>query len=99
MRSLLLAALLAAGPAMAQEMVTRHESDEVRITQKACPPNVLAMIPEGNRGVFRKALVLFQGKEHIACWALRNDWFVFLQYADGDAGLIPMVAFALVPDA
>lgn len=83
----------------AQEMLVRNGADEVRITQKACPANVLQVIAQEHRQHFRKALVLFQGSEYIACWALRGDGFVFLQYADGDAGILPMSSFSLVPDA
>lgn len=80
-------------------MVTRQGSDSVRLTQGNCPDSVLAHVPQGSRGYFRKALVIYEGKEYVACFALRPDGLVMLVYSDGDAGLIPVSLFTQEPDA
>jgi hypothetical protein len=93
MRRYLIAALLAAGPSFAGDLVATEGKDSVRLTQEPCPVPVLKVLPEGVRGFFRKAVVLFEGKSWIACWAPRTDGTVHLVYSDGDSGLVPMDLF------
>jgi hypothetical protein len=95
--ALCLAAL--APPSIAGDLVTRNGGDSVRLTQEACPVNVLQLLPQGTRGHYRKALVVFEGKEHIACFAVLGNGMVHLAYNDGDQGLIPVGAFRQEPDA
>lgn len=95
-------AALAAGLALsasAQEMLARQGADSIRLTQGSCSDGVLRHLEQGTRGYFRKALVVFEGKEYIACWAARSDGMVVLRYSDGDGGLVPATMFSPVPDA
>lgn len=99
MRSLLLIAALAAGPSFAGDLVARQDGDSVRLQQKACPENVLAILPAEIREHFKLALVVHEGKEYRACFAVRADGMVVVQYPDGDGGLIPIRMFEMEPDA
>lgn len=103
MRALTLIAALClsavAPPSIAGDMLASQNGDTVRLTQKPCQPSVLRVIPEGMRGPFRAALVLFQGAKYHACWAVRTDGMVLVVYADGDQGLIPISMFTMEPDA
>ena len=58
---------------------------------------MLKVIPEGSRGYFKAAYVQIDGKSLVACWALRTDGMVFIAYADGDGGLIPIAVFEESP--
>lgn len=91
MRRLACLALLAAlaAPAAAQTAVANRGGDSVRITMQPCPAEVLATIPEPLREKFRAAQAVVDGKRYVACWALRVDGMVHIQYADGEAGLVP----------
>lgn len=97
MRPILALALLLAFPALAQELVAREGQNTVRLTQRPCPPEVLKVIPQGSRGVFRLALVIYEGKDYAACWAGRLDGQVHVQYDDGDMGVVPMGMFKIEP--
>lgn len=101
MRKFALIAALAAGSAMAGDLVTSQGRDSVRLTQEPCHPSVLRVIPQGERGYYRKAVVYFEGKSWIACWAPMGDQkeFVHLWYSDADQGLIPREMFKEESDA
>lgn len=101
MRKLMIAAILAAGPAFAGDLVATQGRDSVRLTQEPCHPAVLRVIPQGERGYYRKAVVLFEGKSWVACWAPLGDQkeMVHLWYSDADQGLIPRDQFREEPDA
>lgn len=92
MRPILAILLLLAAPVFAQDLVAKNGSDSVRITDQPCPVEVLKHIEQGSRGYFRAALAIVGGKTFEACWAESNGT-AFIQYADGDRGMIPMAAF------
>lgn len=92
MRHFLASLLLLAAPAMAADMVSKQGNDSARITDKPCPVEVLKVIEQGQRGDFRAAFVVFQGKQFAACWRMMGN-LAFLVYADGDQGVIPLADF------
>jgi hypothetical protein len=94
MRSILIAAVLAAGPAIAaQEMIAKSGDDHVRLIDAPCPyASVLMHIPEANRKAFRKADARVGGQRYFACFALKGDQ-VIIVYEDGDLGQIPAADF------
>src|SRR4051812_8905709 len=89
MRVLLLAALLAAGPVIAGDLVARQGNDSVRLTEEPCPivDAIVGQAPQGARGYLRLARAEFQGQQYTACWA-PNGNVVHLWYEDGDQGVI-----------
>ena len=94
MRVLVLAAFLAAGPAMSDDYVARARGgDMVRLTQQACPAEILAFVPPDFHAHMQAAFAVIDGKQHRACWLLRPDGQVVVQYADGDGGLVPVEHF------
>lgn len=93
MRALLIAALMAVSPCFATDYVAKRGNDSVRLTDKPCPLEVLEKVEQGNRGYFRRAFVQINGHEYVACFALRPDGVVVLQYADGDVGMIAVESF------
>jgi hypothetical protein len=95
--ALCLAAL--APPSIAGDRTARNGSDSVRLTQDACPVSILQVLPQGSRGHYRKALVVIDGQEHIACHALLANGLVHLIYGDGDQGAVPNDQFRAEPDA
>lgn len=88
MRTLIVAALMAAGPAFA-DRVAKQGDDEVRLMDKACPyASVLRFIPENQRSEYQKAEGRFQGKRYFACWLDVGNG-VHLYWEDGDQGFVP----------
>lgn len=100
LRLLILAAALAAGPAMAADMEARSGSDSVRITDKPCPlvDKLAERVPQGMRGFLRLALTHWQGQDYTACWVPSGS-AVILLYEDGDTGAIPISDLKAVPEA
>jgi len=95
MRAIILAAIVATSAQA--DMIARHGGDSVRLTGEACPESIA--LPDGaDRRAFRKAVAVVGGERYTACHALRVDGLVVLIYQDGDAGLIPVVQFRMVPD-
>lgn len=92
MKTLLVAALLAAGPAVA-DVIARSGEDSVRLTQSPCAIAEHPAFPTGIPEVFRAASAVVSKQMYVACWALRSDGQVFIVYDDGDAGLIPAGMF------
>lgn len=99
--ALILAAVLAVAtpPAISGDRTATNGADSVRLTQEACPSAVLQLLPQGSRGHYRKALVVIDGQEYIACHALLGNGMVHLMYADGDQGALPNGQFKDEPDA
>lgn len=95
MRAYLCAAslALAASSAMADSAIFRAGADSVEITEEPCHAAVVPLIPAEVVEHFRAANAVISGKLMQACWALRADGYVFLYYADGDNGLIPVASF------
>jgi hypothetical protein len=94
MRKFLIAACLAAGPAMsATEMVARNGDDSIRIVDATCETaSVLRHIPEAKRKEFRKADGRVGGQRYFACWIQQGEQ-VFVVWEDGDLGMIPVSDF------
>jgi hypothetical protein len=102
MKRLLIAALIAAGPAMADDLVATNGRDSVRLTQATCHAEVLPLVVVAFPQVadrFRAARSRVAGTDYAACWILRPDGKVLLMYSDGDAGLVPAEDFKRVPGA
>jgi hypothetical protein len=93
MRSILLAALLAAGPAFAADYVATNGKDYVRLQSGSCPEDILAMVPIDARDQFFAARANLNGKDYRACWTLVNGAVVYLRYEDADEGEVPLIQF------
>jgi hypothetical protein len=88
-RALVLAAVIAAGSAMAGELVARSGSDYVRITDKPCTTaEVLALLPADMHDKFQEATAQVDGKTFQGCWLMGQDERVYLRYSDGDMGIL-----------
>lgn len=88
LRSLILAAAVAASPALAGDRLARMGADEVRLMDKPCPyASVLRFIPEAARAEYRKAEGRVQGQRYFACWRDLGD-AVHLYWEDGDQGIL-----------
>lgn len=96
MRALIVAALVAAGPALADEMVFKSGSTVVRLQDKPCASQRVQMLVKTQDADMLKNMgagyVVFQGREIPMCWTLRGD-AVLVVDEDGDAGLIPVAEF------
>jgi hypothetical protein len=88
------AAMLAASTAMAAPFARSSSGDWVRLLDKPCAAEVLALIPEAERDQYHAAKAQIDGKQFDACWEVVADaGAVHLVYADGDQGLVSMLAF------
>lgn len=93
MRSILIAAALAAGSAFAATMVARQGDSQVLLYDKPCEvASVLRFIPENYRPAFRRADAHIGGQKWFACFRVVEDK-VHLIYEDGDQGLIDVTEF------
>jgi hypothetical protein len=94
MRALLIAALLAAGPAVA-ERVVRNGQHELRLLDTACShAGTLGHIKEEWRAKFKNARLMHKGKiQHYGCWILADENTVFIMYEDGDVMEMPPQMF------
>jgi hypothetical protein len=89
MKRLIIAAVLAAGTAMAQDLVARNGSDYVRLSSKPCStPAVLALLPAELHDQFQEAVSQVEGKTFRGCWMMLPDGRVFLKYEDNDIGVL-----------
>ena len=92
MKRVLIAALLAAGSAIAAPVaVFQGENLKVYAYLDDCDVASLSSFLS-QYGKPRKAAVQFQGKEYRACYVLRGDQVLVADEA-GDAGYIPAAAF------
>ena len=93
--ALLCAAALLAAPAMADELVAKNGSDQVRLTDSPCAnEQVLNRIKPDYRSVMRDASATVQGETYKACW-ISNGEAAHLLYEDGDQGVIPLSDFKI----
>lgn len=92
---ILVAALMAAGPALADDMVFKSESTTVRLTEASCEQaSFQAVLAQVKPEPARVAVVTFNGRHIPACWvAHQESGNVAIVDADGDMGLIPMAEF------
>lgn len=92
MRILLIAAMLAAGPALA-DSEAHQGADWVRITARPCTDlKVLEQIglAQDNPLAYRAAIAEFNGEKFTACWKPMFDReMIYLRYGDGDQGMVP----------
>lgn len=89
MKALLLALLIAAGPAFSETLLATNGSDSVRLTPDKC-----ALEPAP--GEWRAAVVTLSKKKYVACWTIATNT-VLLRYEDGDQGMIPIGVFKIDP--
>jgi hypothetical protein len=94
MRSLLIAALLAAGPALADDMVFQGDGFLVRLEPTAClHENVLDKIKPEHHGAFRHGYVIVRGKTLNLCWTVAQPGEITVIDQDGDVGGLPISGF------
>jgi hypothetical protein len=94
MKRAIIAALIAAGPVMADDLVARNGDDYVRLTSRPCStPEVLALLPADMHEHFQDAVTHVGGQTFRGCWVLGPDGIVRLRYEDGDAGIVPAHLF------
>lgn len=91
MRLLVLcAALAAAAPALADELVARNGEDMVRLADAPCASEaVLSRLPPQHHQHFKAATAVVEGRTFAACWRAMGGR-AHLFYEDGDMGIIPM---------
>lgn len=93
--ALLCAAALLAAPAMADELVAKNGSDQVRLTNSPCVnEQVLNRIKPDSRAALRDASATVSGQTFRACW-IPNGNAAHLLYEDGDQGVIPLSDFKI----
>ena len=98
MRSLLIAAVLAAGPALA-DSEARQGADWVRIFDSPCvSAQTLVLIPPEARSDFQKAQGVYKGEKFFGCWQKRGG-IVYILWEDGDHAIIPIEALRRVTEA
>jgi hypothetical protein len=84
------AAMFAAAPAFADDLVARQGDDSVRLSDAACKSElVLSRLEPGMASDFRSASAVFQGQRFQACWRMMGN-AAYLVYEDGDQGVIPV---------
>lgn len=86
---------LAAAPALASTWVYREGADSITLTDEPCA-SLTAMIGllTHAEGEPKAARVHYQGRDHVACWALMEDPTQVLIFTDhGTAGPVPVQAF------
>lgn len=91
MRTLLIcAALAAAAPAFAQDLVARQGNDSVRLADTPCTSErVLGRLQPQQKEEYRQASATVDGQNFQACWRPMGG-AAHLMYEDGDQGLIPI---------
>jgi hypothetical protein len=91
MRTLLIcAALAAAAPAFAQDLIARQGNDSVRLGDKPCTSDlVLGRLQPQQKQEYKAATAVVDGQTFQACWRPLGS-AAHLLYEDGDQGLIPM---------
>lgn len=86
---LLCAALAAAAPAIARDLVARQGSDSVRLAEGRCQvEQVLSRLDPQLQEQYKEATATVQGRTFAACWRMTPDG-AHLLYEDGDQGLVP----------
>ena len=91
---LLVAAVMAAGPAIAgSDMVFKAGNDMLRLSDSPCVhAGTLAQIVPEWREKFKKAQAVVGGKQFYACWIADKDG-VFVLFEDGDTSRLPTTVF------
>ncbi|MES3000357.1 MAG: hypothetical protein V4787_06665 [Pseudomonadota bacterium] len=87
------AALVAATPAFADELVAVSGADQIRLSDSPCSnEKVLSQLSPRARAMLRDASAVVQGQQFKACWIVDGE-SAHLLYEDGDQGLIPLSDF------
>jgi len=87
------AAVFAATPALADELVASNGQDSVRLTDQPCSnEQVLKQLTPKFRDAMKDASATVGGQPFRACWIVDGD-SAHLLYEDGDQGLIPLADF------
>jgi hypothetical protein len=91
--ALLCAAVLAAAPVLADELVASNGDDSVRLSDQPCSSEqVLQQLTPKIRDMMKDASAVVGGQQFRACWVVDGD-SAHLLYEDGDQGLIPLADF------
>ena len=92
---ILVAALMAAGPAAADDMVAKGETTTIRLMEAPCEQaSFQAILVQVKPDPAKRAVVVHKGRPIPACWvAHQESGTVAIVDADGDMGLIPMAEF------
>lgn len=101
MRSVVIAAILVAGPALADSEF-RQGADFVRVTARPCEGAVAALIQAAGESPldYRAASAQVAGKPYAACWKpVFPQRVIYIRYEDADEGLIPFDALKPVKEA
>ncbi len=90
MRLLLLCAALAAGPAMAGDLVATQGGDSVRLQEGPCTSQpVLKLLEPSLREEYKAASAVVEGHTFAGCWRKAGN-VAHLLYEDGDQGVVPL---------
>lgn len=97
MKSLILAFAVMAGPAVADVMVYKDDNVLVQLADTACAKaSLIAVLKGADLDGAKAALVLFEGKNILACWALIPGGVVLVDEAGG-GGIFPITSFKRSP--
>lgn len=87
------AALLAAAPAFAEEVVASNGADSVRLSDSTCSSQkILEQIEPAMRDQLKDATASIDGQTFKACWVVDGQ-VAHLVYEDGDEGMVPLSEF------
>jgi len=90
MRLLLLCAALAAGPALAADLVATQGGDSVRLQDGPCTSEpVLKLLQPALREDYKAASAVVDGHKFAGCWR-RTGNVAHVLYEDGDQGIVPL---------
>jgi hypothetical protein len=98
MRTLIVAAILAASPAFARvyendTMVAKRGADVIRLWETPCVhAGTLGLIKPEFRERFKKARAMIGGVDFYACWTMEEN-AVFVLFEDGDQSVVPVSEF------
>ncbi len=97
-RAGILGASLAAGTAMAADLVAYEGKDMIRLTSQSCTnAAVLERLHPQVQPQFRQADAVLQGQRYTACWSM-TPTAAYLVYEDGDEGLVPLTKLEVPVD-
>lgn len=80
------------------DQISVQGDDSLRLTEMACPAEILALVDAEYHAELRFAVGTVGGKKYPACWLERYE-IIFLKYLDGDLGKVPASMFSPAKDA
>jgi len=87
------AALLAAAPAFAEEVVASNGQDSVRLSDSQCSSQkILEQVEPAMREQLKDGNAQIDGQQFHACWIVDGN-VAHLVYEDGDEGMVPLTEF------